>query len=58
MALRGNICTKVIRGGVIAMILLSNTLPNFGYDSLRYSNEYFSRFGKDKSKVIAFEYTI
>lgn len=54
MAFKGNIVTKVISGGAIAIQLLSSSLPSFGYDSLRNPDSYFDRFGDNRPSVVAY----
>ena len=53
MSLKRNICTKVISGGVVAMQILTSTIPAFGYDSLRQPDDFFNRFGSQKRDIIA-----
>ena len=54
MSLKRNICTKVISGGVVAMQILTSTIPAFGYDSLRQPDDFFNRFGSQKRDIIAY----
>ncbi|NLK68434.1 MAG: hypothetical protein GX283_04655 [Clostridiaceae bacterium] len=54
MKLKGNICTKVISSGVIAIQILANTFPSFGYSSLRNPEQYFNDFGKAKPSAVAY----
>jgi hypothetical protein len=54
MAFKGNICTKVINGGIVAVMILANTLPGFTLNSLRDGDSYFDRFGSEKTSIVSY----
>ena len=54
MAFKGNICTKVINGGIVAVMILANSLPGFTLNSLRDGDSYFDRFGREKTSIVAY----
>ena len=54
MAFKGNICTKVINGGIVAVMILANSLPGFTLNSLRDGDSYFDRFGSENTSIVSY----
>lgn len=45
---------KVINGGIVAVMILANSLPGFTLNSLRDGDSYFDRFGREKTSIVAY----